>query len=86
MCAAISAVAAASNSCALANEVLHRGPELGLAIDEYAAVGIRDGEGAWGILSDGLISRCESFCLAVIAAFTPFYNTRMCRQVSGAGQ
>ena len=65
---------------ALADEVLHRGTELGIAIDDYAgAVGIRDGEGAWGILSRGLITRCDSFRLAVIAAFAPFYNTKMYR-------
>jgi len=63
---------------ALADDVLHRGTELGVAIDQYAgAVGIRDGEGAWGILSRGLISRRESFRLAVIAAFAPFYSAKM---------
>jgi inosine/xanthosine triphosphatase len=63
---------------ALAEEVLHRGTELGIAIDHYAgAVGIRDGEGAWGILSRGLITRRDSFRLAVIAAFAPFYNPKM---------
>ena len=63
---------------ALAEEVLSRGAELGLVIDEYAgAVGIRDGQGAWGILSANLITRQDSFRLAVIAAFAPFYNGRM---------
>jgi inosine/xanthosine triphosphatase len=65
---------------ALADEVLLRGIELGVAIDEYAgAAGIRDGQGAWGILSNNLISRQESFRVAVIAAFAPFYNRRMYR-------
>ena len=68
---------------ALAEQVLSRGVELGLAIDEFAgAVGIRDGQGAWGILSGNLISRQESFRLAVIAAFAPFYNARMYRAAS----
>ena len=63
---------------ALAEEVLTRGTELAVAIDNYAgAVGIRDAQGAWGILSDNLISRQESFRLAVVAAFAPFYNARM---------
>ena len=45
---------------ALAEEVLIRGTERGLAIDQYAgAVGIRDGEGAWGILS-GASSRARN--------------------------
>jgi inosine/xanthosine triphosphatase len=62
----------------LAEEVLTRGIELGVAIDQYAgAVGVRDGQGAWGILSGNLISRQDSFRLAVIAALAPFYNARM---------
>jgi inosine/xanthosine triphosphatase len=63
---------------ALAEEVLTRGTELSIAIDRYAgAVGIRDGQGAWGVLTDNLVSRQESFRLAVVAAFAPFYNTKM---------
>jgi inosine/xanthosine triphosphatase len=62
----------------LAHEVLERGFELSDAIDRYAgAVGIRDGQGAWGVLSDDLIARDESFRIAVISAFAPFYNARM---------
>lgn len=62
----------------LAHEVLERGFELSDAIDRYAgAVGIRDGQGAWGVLSADLIPRQESFRVAVIAAFAPFYNARM---------
>jgi inosine/xanthosine triphosphatase len=62
----------------LAHEVLERGFELSDAIDRYAgAVGIRDGQGAWGVLSGDLIARDESFRVAVITAFAPFYNARM---------
>ncbi len=62
----------------LAEEVLSRGTELSIAIDRYAgAVGIRDGQGAWGVLSDNLVTRQESFRLAVVAAFAPFYNVKM---------
>lgn len=62
----------------LAHEVLERGFELSDAIDRYAgAVGIRDGLGAWGVLSGELIPRYESFRLAVVTAFAPFYNGRM---------
>jgi inosine/xanthosine triphosphatase len=65
---------------ALAEEVLSRGTELSVAIDRFAgAVGIRDGQGAWGVLSRNLISRQESFRLAVLAAFAPFYNEKMYR-------
>jgi inosine/xanthosine triphosphatase len=65
---------------ALAEEVLERSVELSTAIDRFAgAVGIRDGKGAWGVLSRNLISRQDSFRLAVIAAFAPFYNAKMYR-------
>ena len=72
---------------ALAEEVLTRGTELSTAIDQFAgAVGIRDGQGAWGVLSRNLISRQESFRLAVVAAFAPFYNAKMYRASASAGQ
>jgi inosine/xanthosine triphosphatase len=65
---------------ALAHEVLVRGTELSVAIDQFAGqAGIRDGQGAWGVLSRNLISRQESFRLAVVAAFAPFYNSKMYR-------
>jgi inosine/xanthosine triphosphatase len=63
---------------ALAQEVLVQGTELSVAIDQFAGqAGIRDGQGAWGVLSRNLISRQESFRLAVVAAFAPFYNSKM---------
>jgi inosine/xanthosine triphosphatase len=62
----------------LAHEVLEKGVELGVAIDRFAGeVGIRDAQGAWGVLSSNLITRQEAFRVAVIAAFAPFYNARM---------
>ena len=65
---------------ALAHEVLENGVELSAAIDRFAgAVGIRDAQGAWGVLSNNLISRQEAFRVAVIAAFAPFYNSKMYR-------
>jgi len=71
---------------ALAHEVLENGVELSAAIDRFAgAVGIRDAQGAWGVLSNSFISRQEAFRVAVIAAFAPFYNSRMYRaQAAGA--
>ncbi len=70
----------------LAHEVIERGFDLSDAIDRYAgAVGIRDGQGAWGVLSADLIQRDESFRVAVITAFAPFYNAKMYgRAVSAA--
>jgi inosine/xanthosine triphosphatase len=65
---------------ALAHEVLENDVELALAIDRFAgAVGIRDAQGAWGILSNNSITRQEAFRVAVLAAFAPFYNVKMYR-------
>jgi inosine/xanthosine triphosphatase len=70
---------------ALAREVLEDGVELSVAIDRFAgAVGIRDNQGAWGVLSSGLISRTEAFRVAVVAAFAPFYNSKMYHAASAA--
>ncbi len=70
---------------ALAREVLEKGIELSVAIDRFAgAVGIRDNQGAWGVLSSGLVSRTEAFRIAVVAAFAPFYNSKMYHAASGA--
>jgi inosine/xanthosine triphosphatase len=72
---------------ALAVEVLSHGTELSVAIDRFAgAAGIRDGQGAWGVLSRNLISRQESFRLATIAAFAPFYNQKMYLASKTAGE
>jgi inosine/xanthosine triphosphatase len=65
---------------ALAREVLENGVELSVAIDKFAgAVGIRDAQGAWGVLSSNFITRQEAFRVAVVAAFAPFYNEKMYR-------
>ena len=70
---------------ALAREVLEKDVELSVAIDRFAgAVGIRDAQGAWGVLSSGLISRTEAFRVAVVAAFAPFYNAKMYHAASAA--
>jgi inosine/xanthosine triphosphatase len=70
---------------ALAQGVLENGVELSIAIDRFAgAVGIRDAQGAWGVLSSGLISRTEAFRVAVIAAFAPFYNAKMYHAAAAA--
>jgi inosine/xanthosine triphosphatase len=71
---------------ALAHEVLDCRVELSAAIDDFAgAVGIRDAQGAWGVLSGDFISRQEAFRVAVLAAFAPFYNEQMYRRaVAGA--
>ncbi len=77
---------------ALAHEVLDMGVELSLAVDRFAATrdpdrfagaeGIRDAQGAWGVLCGNLITRQEAFRVAVVAAFAPFYNARMYRSAA----
>lgn len=63
---------------ALAVEVIDRGTELSLAIEAYAGVqGVRDAQGAWGVLTKNLIDRQESFRIALISAFAPFFNARL---------
>jgi inosine/xanthosine triphosphatase len=60
---------------ALVEQVVDRGVELGVAIDAFAGShGIRDAQGAWGVLSRNLITRQDAFRVAVIGAFAPFYN------------
>jgi non-canonical (house-cleaning) NTP pyrophosphatase len=54
------------------------GRELGEVIDEVAGEhDVRSREGAWGVLSRGLLTRAMSFETALIAAFAPFYNARV---------
>ena len=63
---------------ALAIEVLDHDVELAAAIDKFAGMaGIRDGQGAWGVLSRDLITRRDAFRVALIAAFAPFYNATL---------
>jgi inosine/xanthosine triphosphatase len=70
----------------LIDEVLEKGIELSAAIDRFAGeVGIRDAQGAWGVLSANMISRQEAFRLAVLAAFAPFYNAQMYKPARAAG-
>jgi inosine/xanthosine triphosphatase len=63
---------------ALVEAVLVRGKELALAVDELAGTeGVRDAQGAWGVLTRNRITRQESFHRAVVAAFAPFYNRKL---------
>ncbi len=63
---------------ALARRVLDDGVELAAAIDEFAGQrNIRDLQGAWGVLSNNLITRQDAFRTAVINAFAPFFNVSL---------
>jgi inosine/xanthosine triphosphatase len=54
------------------------GRELGDVIDEVVGQSdVRSRQGAWGVLSRGLLSRAMSFETALVAAFAPFYNPRL---------
>jgi inosine/xanthosine triphosphatase len=71
---------------ALIEEVMEKGVDLSVAIDQFAGeVGIRDSQGAWGVLSGNLISRQEAFRVAVLAAFAPFYNAQLYKPARAAG-
>jgi len=66
---------------ALAEDVLVHSIELSVAIDRFAEqTGIRDAQGAWGVLSANKITRQQAFRVAVMSAFAPFYNERMYRK------
>jgi non-canonical (house-cleaning) NTP pyrophosphatase len=59
----------------LAHIVVDQGVELSEAIDAFAGGrGIRDAQGAWGILTCNMITRQDAFRLAIINAFAPFFN------------
>jgi len=59
----------------LAGRVVDHGDQLANAVDEFAgSKGIRDAQGAWGVLTRDLVTRRDAFRLAVINAFAPFYN------------
>lgn len=69
----------------IAEEVIDRGIELSIVIDRFAGeAGIRDAQGAWGVLSGNLISRQEAFRVAVVVAFAPFYNEKMYQRAAAA--
>ena len=66
---------------ALAEEVFVKGTDLSIAIDRFAGeAGIRDAQGAWGVLSANKITRQEAFRVALIAAFAPFFNSNAYRK------
>ncbi|HVA95287.1 MAG TPA: inosine/xanthosine triphosphatase [Candidatus Dormibacteraeota bacterium] len=59
----------------LAAEVLDEGVELSAAIDRRAGgQGIRNAQGAWGVLTNNLVTRQDAFRTAVLAAFAKFFN------------
>ena len=62
----------------IVKSVLEGRRELGFVIDEVAgARDVRSRQGAWGVLSRDLVTRSDSFELALVAAFAPFYNSKL---------
>jgi inosine/xanthosine triphosphatase len=58
----------------LIREVVEKGVELSQAIDAYAGShGIRDAQGAWGVLTGNLITRQDAFRVAIVSAFAPLF-------------
>jgi inosine/xanthosine triphosphatase len=52
--------------------------ELAGVIDEIAGeLDVRSRQGAWGVLSRDLFTRAMSFETALVAAFAPFYNSKL---------
>ncbi len=65
----------------LASRVVDAGAELSEAIDAFAGKqGVREAQGAWGILTSNLITRQDVFRTAVINAFAPFFNVALYRK------
>jgi len=61
----------------LVKRVVDEGIELAEAIDAFAGGnGIRDAQGAWGVLTRDLITRQDAVRLAVISAFAAFCNAK----------
>lgn len=64
----------------LAAEAMTNGVELSDAIDAFAGQrGIRDAQGAWGVLTKNLVTREDAFYMALLNAFAPFVNEKMYR-------
>jgi inosine/xanthosine triphosphatase len=62
----------------IAGRVERTGRELGEVIDEVAGErDVRSRQGAWGVLSRGLLTRAMSFETALVAALAPFYSRGM---------
>ncbi|MHB8755695.1 MAG: DUF84 family protein [Candidatus Acidiferrales bacterium] len=69
----------------LARQVVDDDIELGVAIDTFAGGhGIRDAQGAWGVLTRNMITRQDAFRTAVINAFAPFFNATLYRNPQNA--
>jgi Uncharacterized conserved protein len=63
---------------ALSDAVVRDGADLGKVIDVFAEQqNVRSNQGTWGILTNDLITREDSFELATLNALAPFFNEQM---------
>jgi len=61
----------------LASRVVDEGVDLAEAIDAFAQKrGVRDSEGAWGVLTKGLITREDAVRVSVTSALAAFFASR----------
>ena len=64
----------------IAREVMNRRRDLADVIDEVTKeTDVRSRQGTWGILTRDLLTRRQSFEIALLAAFAPFYNPDLYR-------
>jgi inosine/xanthosine triphosphatase len=70
---------------ALSQAVVRKGADLGKVIDVFAERhDVRSNEGTWGILTDDVITREDSFETAAVIALMPFFNKKIYdRSLSG---
>jgi inosine/xanthosine triphosphatase len=62
----------------IARSVVDGQRELSEVIDQVTGGrDVRSRQGAWGVLSNELLTRADSFEAALVAAFAPFYNRRL---------
>lgn len=64
----------------IAEEAYRQGKSLSEVIDRFAKQkDVRSNQGTWGILTKDLLTRQESFELALLSALAPFYNHALYR-------
>lgn len=62
----------------LRNEVLVNNVDLGIAIDRFARQSdVRSKQGTFGILTNDIITREDSFALSALNAFMPFFHEKI---------
>lgn len=62
---------------AISDPVIDRNVDLGIVIDRFSQQkDVGSQQGTWGILTADILTRKQSFIIALIAAFAPFYNPK----------